>query len=259
MVLAQLVVLGGYAGGAVVQVADTQVLAAQGNHRCGAEAEALGAEDGGLDHVQAGFQATVGLYPHLAAQVVAAQGLVGFGKAEFPRRAGVLDGGQRRSAGTAVVAGDGDQVGIGLGHACSDGANACLGHQLDRNQRLRVDLLEVVDQLGQVFDRVDVVVRRWRDQRHARYRIAQLGDQAVDLAAWQLAALAGLGALGHLDLQHFGVDQVFRGDAEAAGGHLLDLGAAHRAVARRVFTALAGVRARAQAVHGLGQRLVGFW
>src|SRR5690606_14298658 len=43
VVLAQLVVLRGYTGGAVVQVADAQVLAAQGDHRRGAEAEAFGA------------------------------------------------------------------------------------------------------------------------------------------------------------------------------------------------------------------------
>lgn len=209
MVLAQLVVLGGHAGSAVVQVADAQVLAAQGDHRRGTEAEA-GAEDGCLDHVQASLQATVGLYPYLAAQVVAAQGLVGLGQAQLPWGAGVLDRGQRRSTGTTVVAGDGDQVGIGLGHTGGDGADAGFCHQLDRNQGLRVDLLEVVDQLGQVFDRVDVVVRRWRDQGYARYRVTQLGDQAVDLAAWQLAAFTGLGALGNLDLQHFGVDQVLR-------------------------------------------------
>jgi hypothetical protein len=81
---AQHVVLGGHAGGAVVQVADAQVLAAHGDHRRGAEAEALGAEDGGLDHIQAGLQAAVGLQAHLVAQIVGAQHLVGFGQTELP-------------------------------------------------------------------------------------------------------------------------------------------------------------------------------
>src|SRR5690606_39712652 len=49
MVLAQLIILRGYAGGAVVQVADAQVLAAQGDHRRGTEAEALGAQDRRLE------------------------------------------------------------------------------------------------------------------------------------------------------------------------------------------------------------------
>ena len=53
-------------------------------------------------------------------------------------------------------------------------------------------------------------------------RVAHPGDDLVDLVAGQLAALAGLGALGDLDLQLVGVDQVVHGDAEAAGGDLLD-------------------------------------
>ena len=95
MLLAQALVLRGHAGGAVVEVADAQVLAAQRDHRRGAEAEDLGAEDGRLDHVQAGLQAAVGLQAHPAAQVVGAQHLLRFGQAQFPRRAGVFDASQR--------------------------------------------------------------------------------------------------------------------------------------------------------------------
>jgi hypothetical protein len=89
----------------------------------------------------------------------------------------------------------------------------------------RVGVLQVVDELRQVLDRVDVVVRRRADQAHARHAVAQHADVLADLAAGQLAALAGLGALGHLDLDLVGADQVLGGDAEAARGHLLDLAA----------------------------------
>ena len=65
------------------------------------------------------------------------------------------------------VAADQDHVGVRLGHARGDRAHADFGHQLHRDARLRVDVLQVVDQLRQVFDRVDVVVRRRRDQLHA--------------------------------------------------------------------------------------------
>ena len=58
-----------------------------------------------------------------------------------------------------------------------------------------------MDELRQVLDRVDVVVRRRRDQPDARRRVPHLRDPRVDLVAGQLAALAGLGALRHLDLQ----------------------------------------------------------
>ncbi len=253
---AQHLVLSGDAGGAVVEVADAQVFAPQRDHGRGAEAEALGAQNGGLDHVQTGLQAAVGLHPHLFAQAVHAQRLVGFGQAQLPRRAGVLDRGERAGAGAAVVAGDGDQVSVGLGHTGGDGADAGARHELHRHQRARVDLLEVVDQLRQVFDGVDVVVRRRRDQRHAGFGVAQLGDLVVDLVARQLATFAGLRPLCHFDLQHLSAGQIGRGDTKAARGHLLDLGVLLGAVAGRVFAALTGVRAPAEAVHGGGQRLV---
>ena len=64
-----------------------------------------------------------------------------------------------------------------------------------------VDVLQVVDELGQIFDGVDVVVRRRRDEAHAGDGVPRLGDDFIDLVAGQLAAFAGLGALRHLDLQ----------------------------------------------------------
>ena len=106
-------------------------------------------------------------------------------------------------------------------------------------------------------------MRRRRDQAHARRAVADAGDFLVDLVAGQLAAFARLGALGHLDLQFLGADQVFAGHAEAAAGHLLDGAAAAVAVgvgreADRVFAPFARVALAADAVHGDGQRLVGF-
>jgi hypothetical protein len=153
-------VLRGHAGGAVVEVADAQVLAAQGHHRRRAETEALGADDGRLDHVESGLQAAVGLQAHPVAQLVGAQRLVRLRQTQLPGRAGVLDRGQRARARAAVVAADGDEIGVGLGDARRHRTDAGLGHQLHRHQRLRIDLLQIEDQLRQVLDGVDVVMRR---------------------------------------------------------------------------------------------------
>ena len=101
------------------------------DQRRGGEAELLGAQQRGDDHVAAGLELAVGLHHDAAAQVVEHQRLVGLGQAQFPGHAGVLDGGQRRGAGAAVVAADQHHVGVGLGHAGGDGADADLGHQLD--------------------------------------------------------------------------------------------------------------------------------
>ncbi len=80
------------------------------------------------------------------------------------------------------------------------------------------------------------------------------GDPRVDLVSRQLAALARLGPLRHLDLQVVGVDEVLAGHPEPAARHLLDgrppevaVGVGEEPVG--VLAALAGVGPRAQPVH----------
>ncbi len=256
--LAQLGVLGGDADRARVEVADAHHDAARHDERRGGEAELLGAEQGGDDDVAAGLQLAVGLHDDAVAQPVEQQRLLGLGEAELPRPAGVLERRQRAGAGAAVVAGDQHDVCFRLADPGRNGADTDLGDELDVHARRRVGVLEIVDQLLEVLDRVDVVVRRRADQPDTRRGVPGLGDPRVHLVAGELAALAGLGALGHLDLQVVGVGEVLRRDAEAARRHLLDGRAAARVVqAVGVLAALAGVRLGAEAVHRDGQRLVG--
>ena len=220
--LAQPRVLRRHAGRAGVEVADAHHDAARRDERRGREAELLGAEQRGDRDVAAGLQLAVGLDRDAAAQVVEHQRLVRLGEAELPGQAGVRDRGLRRGARAAVVAADQHDVGVRLGDARGDRADADFGDQLDADARAAVGVLQVVDQLGEVLDRVDVVVRRRRDQPDARRRVPRLRDRRVDLGAGQLAALAGLRALRHLDLQFRRVDEVFARHAEAARGDLLD-------------------------------------
>ena len=224
--LAQHRVLRGDADRAGVEMALAHHDAAGRDQRRGRKAEFVGAEQRAHHHVAPGADAAVDLHGDAPAQAVDHQRLMGLGEADLPRAAGVLDRGERRSAGAALEAGDGDVVGARLGDAGGDRADADFGDQLDRYVAGRVGVLQVEDELRQVFDRIDVVVRRRRDQADARRRVAHFGDGLVDLVAGQLAAFAGLGALRHLDLHHVRVDEILGGDAEASRGHLLD-GRAH--------------------------------
>jgi hypothetical protein len=133
--------------------------------------------------------------------------------------------------------------GVRLGHARRHGSHADLGDELDADPRARVHRLEVVDELRQVLDRIDVVVRRRRDQLDPRHRVTQPRDQLGDLVGRELAALAGLGALDDLDLQLLRANQIFGGHPEAGRGHLLDpvvrpVAVAGRQVVVRILAAL---------------------
>ena len=55
MIAAQRFISGCHAGGAVIQVADAQIFAAEGDHRAGTETKALRTKNGGFDDIQSGF------------------------------------------------------------------------------------------------------------------------------------------------------------------------------------------------------------
>ena len=74
------------------------------------------------------------------------------------------------------------------------------------------------------------MVGRGTDERLAGLGPPEGGDVGRRLAARQLAALAGLAALGDLDLELVGVDEVLGGHAEAGRRDLLDPGVAPLAV-----------------------------
>eukprot|EP00962_Isochrysis_galbana_P043933 scaffold16890_cov110-Isochrysis_galbana.AAC.5 len=276
---AQGLLLRGHSDRAVVGVADARHHAADGDHGDCAEAKLVRAQHRAHHDVVARLEPAVDAQHDAVAQLVDDERLVRLGEAELPRAAGVLDGGKGRGAGAAVVARDLDDVGVRLGDARRHRADANLADQLDRNLGGRVDLVQVVDELRQVLDRVDVVVGRRRDEHHPALARANGRDVGVHLGAGQLAALAGLGALRDLNLDLLGRHEVGRRDAKAAGGHLLDLGDGDVAVlqalevreggrvaelvdvvqrlpARLVLAALARVGPAARAVDANGERLV---
>src|SRR5207249_3879999 len=120
---------------------------------------------------------------------------------ELPGNARVLDGRQWGRTRPTRVARDRDEVRVRLGDADRDRPHARFGDELHRDRRARIDVLQVVDQLREVFDGIDVVMWRRRDERDAGNRVPRARDDLVDFVAGQLPAFARLGALGDLDLE----------------------------------------------------------
>src|SRR5512145_191417 len=267
-----------------VQVALAHHDAALDHERRRGKAELVRAEDRADDDIAAGLHLPVDLHHDAASQAIQNERLLRLGQTELPGRARMLDRGPRRGAGAAVVPGDRDVVGLALRYAGGDRADAHLGDELHRDRGVWIGIFQIVDELCQVLDRIDVVVWRRRDELDARRRIAQLGDVLGHLATGQLSAFARFRALRDLDLQHLRARQVLGGDAEAAGGDLLDLRLERVAFAQRdidfdapyteprhqaladfdrrittpVLAALPGVGTTADAIHGNRERGVRF-
>ncbi len=147
---------------------------------------------------------------------------------------------------------DGDDVGASLGDAGGDDADSGAGNELDADASAGIDGAQVVDQLREVLDAVNVVMRRRRNERRAGSGVADARDVFADFFGGELAAFTGLGALRHFDFDFFGMDEIVGGDTEAAGGDLLDFvgGGGLETIGLGIFAAFAGVAAATEFVHG---------
>ena len=156
---------------------------------------------------------------------------------------------------------DENDIGVGFGHASGDGTDASLSDQFDAYLGARIDLFEVVNKLGEIFDAINIVMGRGRDEGDARSGSAKRGDEWGYFVARKLTPFAWLGALGNLDFEFGGTGQIFGGDAEAGGGDLLDatifgIAIFHGGKASSVFAPFARIGFSANAVHGDGKGFV---
>ena len=234
--------------------------AADGDESCGAEAEFLCAQQGSDHHIAGELQATIHTQSYSGAEACQHQRSMCVPQSDFPGQSGVLDGGERRCSCAAIVTADGNDVRSSFGHSGGDNSHSGARNQLDPDARIRVYGAQVVDQLRQVFDAVDVMVWRRRNQRGSRHSVPQARDVRRNLCGRQLAAFPGLRALRHLDLDFIGMHQVFGSDAKSCRCHLLHAIVRLRAfvINTWIFTALARVAASSYAVHGDRQSLVSF-
>mmetsp|Transcript_51252 Transcript_51252/g.116742 ORF Transcript_51252/g.116742 Transcript_51252/m.116742 type:complete len:220 (-) Transcript_51252:3061-3720(-) len=203
--------LGSDAHGAGVQVALPHHVATHGNQWSSGEPEELSAEQRSNNHIATVPQLAVGLQRHTPAQTVEHESLVGLGQAEFPRAPSVLDSGPSGRPGASVVAGDQDVISLALGDTCCDDTHSHFGHQLHAHIRSRVGILQIKDQLGQILNGIDVVVRGRRNQPNTGGGLSGLGDVFQNLPPRQLTALSRLRPLRHLDLQLISICQIING------------------------------------------------
>ena len=94
--------------------------------------------------------------------------LLGSRQAAFPGATGMFDGRERRCSGATVMTRNQYHIRLGFGDAGSHRADAHLGDQFDVDPRPGVGVLKVVDELLDIFDGIDIVMRRWRDQPDTR-------------------------------------------------------------------------------------------
>src|SRR5260221_4133934 len=102
----------------------------------------------------------------------------------------MLDGLQRRGSCASILPTNLDIVGMGLGDTRSNRANTDARNEFDADTRPRVNLLQIIDQLGQVFDAVYIMMRRGGDQRDLRGGVGQSRNKRGYICRRQVSTLA---------------------------------------------------------------------
>ena len=104
-------------------MADAHHYAAHHHQRRRGEAKLLSAEQRGDDDIAPGLHLAVHLHHDAIAQAIHQQHLLGLGEAQLPRHAGMLQAGERRRPGAAIVTRDQHDVGVRLRDASGHGAD----------------------------------------------------------------------------------------------------------------------------------------
>ena len=203
----------------------------------------------------------ISLQSHLITQAIHHQSLLCLGKTNLWRDTSKAHTAGRTCASAALSARDDDEISLCLSYTGGDSAHTALSYELHAYRCCRVDILEIKDELGKVFDGIDVMMRWRRDESDARNSVTSLGNDFIDLESRQLSALTRLSTLSYFDLKFLGIDKVFRCDAEASGCYLLGLTAEAYAIHRGmialiVLAAFTGVASCAEFVHGKSKSFV---
>src|SRR5450756_1181647 len=218
----ELGLLRGQAPAAAAGVAALAEVTAQRDERRGADGHDVRPESDRLGHVGRRADGAGRDDRGTVADALVAQPLVHDGDGDLQRDAYVVADHLRRRARAPAKAVEVHVVGTGVDDAGGDRGDVVHGRDLHSHRLVAGGFLDRVDQLAQVLDRVDVVMRRRRDGVRAARDAAGGGDVLVDLLAGQMAADARLGALPDLDLHGGAAVEVLRVHAEAPRGHLHD-------------------------------------
>ena len=158
--LSELGVLCSDTHGTGIKIAHSHHYTAHCNKRSSCESELLSAQQCRNKYITTCHELSVGLYAYPRTQTVEHKGLVSFSKSQLPWKTCIIYGASGSSACTAVIARDEYYLSACLGNTCRNSSHASLGDKLYGDTRLIIGIFQVKDELCQIFNGVDIVMRR---------------------------------------------------------------------------------------------------
>ena len=199
------------------------LVAAQGDKRGACAVYGVGAQGNSAHDVGRIANGTGGHQAHAATNALVAKALVNARKRKLNGNAHVIARTGRRCTRAAAEAVDDDHVGARAGHATRDGGHVVNGGHFHRDGLGGARrFLQAENELTQVFDGIDVMVRRGANGVGALRNHAGAGHFVVDFLARKVSADAGLCALADFDFDHRRGFEVVHIHAETARRYLHD-------------------------------------
>ena len=135
----------------------------------------------GDDHIPPSFHLAVGFDPDAATQIVQHERLMCLRQSQLPWNACILNGGERRCPRTAGISANQNFIGVSLRNTRRDGPNPDFRHKLNGHGGIRIRVFQIEDELGQVLNGIDIMVRRRGNQLNSRRGIPNLAINSSTL------------------------------------------------------------------------------
>ena len=174
-------ILGRDTNRASVEVTLSHHYASERNKRSSSKAPLFRAKQTSNSNIPTSTDLTISLHNNTTTQIIEDECLVSLSKTKLPRETGVLDTSPAGSTSTTIVTRNQNVIGPGLSDTGSDDTDTSLGDELDGDTRAGVGALQVVDELLQILNRVNVVVRRRGNQTNTGSGVAGSANLGRDL------------------------------------------------------------------------------
>mmetsp|Transcript_15954 Transcript_15954/g.39104 ORF Transcript_15954/g.39104 Transcript_15954/m.39104 type:complete len:753 (+) Transcript_15954:902-3160(+) len=256
--LSEFFILSSNTHGAGIQMALSHHDATHGDQRGSCKTILFSSKKTGNSDIASSLELTISLQLDAVTESIENKSLLSLSKTKFPRKSTSLDSSPGSCSCTTIVSTDKNVVRIGLGNTCSNNTDTNFRDKLDRNFSIWLGVLQIMNELSKILNRVNVVVRRWGNQTDTGGSVTVASNVLGDLESWKFSSFSRLGSLCHLDLNLVTVCKIFRSDTKTTRGHLLDAGSTVVGESLGVFTTFSSVGTSSELIHGHGQSLVSF-
>lgn len=192
------------------------------NKRRGREKEIVRKEKREDEKVEKGEKEEIEMKRKEGEKKVKKKSMVGLGKEDLKRGKGVIKRGERWRESEEIIERKGDMVGERIGEKGWKSEKEKLRKKIERNIGWRIEVFKVVDEMRKILNRVDVMVRRRRNEEKKRSGVEGIGDGRIEIVKRKMEELEGIWEMRKIDMDKIGIEEILSSKKEKERGKMID-------------------------------------